>query len=95
MRRECLKTTFRRAVLIVTGLMLMCTPLAAQQKVYKWVDKDGVLHLSDEPPPASVKAETQVIQSAPTPPGGPRLRPRRHRPRPPRRPCLRLQKLRS
>ena len=60
------------------GLMLVGIPLLlgsmgalAQQKVYKWVDEDGVVHFGDAPPDESVNAETITTAPAPTNPPAP------------------------
>ncbi len=37
-------------------LVLLACP-AAHAQVYRWVDSEGVVHLSSEKPPAGVKAE--------------------------------------
>jgi hypothetical protein len=42
---------------IVTALLALIATPAAQAQVYRWVDEDGVTHLSSEKPPAGVKAE--------------------------------------
>jgi hypothetical protein len=48
-----------RIFLILAGLML---PLvAAPQEIYRWVDKDGIVHYSDQPGSADAKLVT-VIQ---------------------------------
>ena len=49
-------------------LMIVCGSVYAQQKVYKWVDEDGVVHYSQEPPSESpdVKVETLTTDPAPT-----------------------------
>ena len=36
-----------RSLLIAAGLLLL--PAAQAQEIYKWVDKDGVVHYSDQP----------------------------------------------
>ena len=38
-------------VIILTLLVMS----VAQAKTYKWVDTDGKIHYSDQPPPASIK----------------------------------------
>lgn len=50
-------------------LMIVGANVDAQQTVYKWVDKDGVVHFSDEPPVESdaVLAEELTIAESPTP----------------------------
>ena len=40
-----------------TTLLLALTAPAAHAQVYRWVDADGVIHLSSAKPPAGVKAE--------------------------------------
>ena len=58
------------AWILALGIILMVVGanVEAQQTVYKWVDKDGVVHFSDEPPvePEAVKIET--ITTAKPPP---------------------------
>jgi hypothetical protein len=44
------------------GFALASLPLAGTAQVYRWVDDDGVTHLSTEKPPAGVKAERIEIQ---------------------------------
>ena len=39
----------------------------AQQKVYKWVDEDGVVHFGDEPPAESGEAEVEIFTTDPPP----------------------------
>lgn len=51
-----------------TALLLATVGAQAQQKVYKWVDEDGVVHFGDAPPDDSVTTETIVTAPAPTPP---------------------------
>jgi len=42
-------------------LMIVGTCAHAQQTVYKWVDKEGVVHFSDEPPDASAETDVEKI----------------------------------
>jgi hypothetical protein len=42
-----------------------------QQTVYRWVDKEGVVHLSDEPPDGSQATEIEKIETEPPPRVGP------------------------
>jgi len=49
-------------------LMVVCASVYAQQKVYKWVDEDGVVHFSEEPPGESSKAEVETFTTDPAPP---------------------------
>ena len=61
----------RTAAAIATAIFLWSLLLStawAQQTVYKWVDKDGVIHLSDERPPDSEAVDIEVITTAPPPP---------------------------
>lgn len=46
---------------VVACAMLACVALAAHAgKVYRWVDKNGVVHYGDSPPPDAAKAGAQV-----------------------------------
>jgi len=49
-------------------LTVACASVNAQQTVYKWVDEDGVVHFSEEPPVESPKAEVEVFATDPAPP---------------------------
>jgi len=49
-------------------LMVACGSVYAQQTVYKWVDKDGVVHFSEEPPDESANDEVEVFTTDPAPP---------------------------
>jgi hypothetical protein len=40
-------------------LLLLCSALASAQ-VYKWVDKDGKVQYSDQPPPNAAKGEKAI-----------------------------------
>ena len=45
-------------------LTFIATSASAQQKVYRWVDKDGVVHFGDAPPPDDVEGvETRTLTS--------------------------------
>jgi hypothetical protein len=44
-------------VILVISCALLLVPVAGTAQVYRWVDADGVIHLSSEKPPAGVKAE--------------------------------------
>lgn len=51
-----------RILLILAGLML---PLAAApQEIYRWVDKDGIVHYSDQPGSPDAKLVTVVAPNA-------------------------------
>jgi hypothetical protein len=45
-------------------LLLLGTATPATAQVYRWVDEDGVTHLSSEKPPAGVKAERIDIKTS-------------------------------
>ena len=49
-------------------LTVACASVYAQQTVYKWVDEDGVVHFSEEPPDESPKDEVEVFTTDPAPP---------------------------
>ena len=45
---------------IITVIMLFslfAAPLLGAQKLYTWTDENGVLHITEQPPPKSVKVE--------------------------------------
>ena len=56
--------------LIAVGfaLSVACGDTWAQQTVYKWVDEDGVVHFSEEPPNASPDIDVEVVTTDPSPP---------------------------
>jgi hypothetical protein len=62
------------AVALGIILTVLCADVYAQQKVYKWVDEDGVVHFSEELPsvPPDVKVEVITTDPAPPPPPVPR-----------------------
>ncbi|RPI15146.1 MAG: DUF4124 domain-containing protein [Lysobacterales bacterium] len=66
-RRDGLNGRCRRALLIGTAFLLatFVTP-AIHAQVYRWVDENGVIHLSSEKPPAGVKAERLDIKTSST-----------------------------
>jgi hypothetical protein len=49
-------------------LTVVWANVSAQQKVYKWVDEEGVVHYSEEPPGESPKAEVETFTTDPAPP---------------------------
>jgi uncharacterized protein DUF4124 len=55
------------AILII-GILASSASVSAQQKVYKWVDEEGVVHYSEEPPGESPKAEVETFTTDPAPP---------------------------
>lgn len=49
-------------------VFLLIAPMSiAQETVYKWVDHDGVVHFSDEPPDASEALSVEMITTAAAP----------------------------
>lgn len=53
----------KRKYFAIAVTMLMCAaPLAAEELIYQWVDADGVIHYSDQPPPEHI---TPLILPAP------------------------------
>ena len=60
-----IRTLFRQ---ITLGLMLIALPAVVTAEIYRWVDADGNVHFSDQPPPDNgKKAETVDVQDAPVP----------------------------
>jgi hypothetical protein len=53
----------------VLGIILtvVCASVYAQQKVYKWVDEEGVVHFSEEPPGESPEGEVETFTTDPAP----------------------------
>jgi hypothetical protein len=66
MNSVCCRETLT-AILII-GLLASTANGYAQQKVYKWVDEEGVVHFSDEPPGESQKGEVDTFTTDPAPP---------------------------
>lgn len=46
-------------------LLLLLTSTAASAALNKWVDSEGKVHYSDQPPPPNVKSETLRVGPAP------------------------------
>jgi hypothetical protein len=61
--------TKNSGTLLALGIILViaCGSVYAQQKVYKWVDEDGVVHYGEEPPGESPEVEVKVFTTDPTP----------------------------
>lgn len=55
------------AAILAIGLLVPAAGVSAQEKVYKWVDEDGVVHFSEQPPEESVDAEVEVVETDPAP----------------------------
>jgi hypothetical protein len=53
--------------ILAIALTAFCSGANAEKTVYKWVDKDGVVHFSDAPPAESnaVETETLIIPKSP------------------------------
>lgn len=62
--------TWKSSQILALGIVMILAgaTAAAQQTVYKWVDNDGVIHFSDEPPADSdaVNVEIKTTDRAPT-----------------------------
>lgn len=51
-----------RAWIVLVGLVLSAIALAAEPVVYRWVDKNGVVHYSDQPHPGAVEVDLGAPQ---------------------------------
>jgi hypothetical protein len=49
----------RTGVALVLAACAVAATASAQSSVYKWVDKDGKVHYSSEPPPSDAANVTQ------------------------------------
>jgi len=56
------------AAILSIGLLVSSASVCAQQQVYKWVDEDGVVHFSQEPPGESTEVEVEAFKTDPAPP---------------------------
>ena len=57
-------------VLTATAVLLFCiftASLLGAQKLYTWTDENGVLHITEQPPPNSAKVEDVVTYREKTP----------------------------
>jgi hypothetical protein len=61
--------TASRIIAVILIFLLSTVGVLGQHAVYKWVDKDGVVHYSDEPPDESeaVLVEQMTIAETPAP----------------------------
>ncbi len=57
-----------RIVAVVAIILWYSLAALAQHTVYKWVDKEGVVHFSDEPPAPSQALSVEEIRLAESPP---------------------------
>jgi type IV secretory pathway VirB10-like protein len=64
----------RAAFVLGIALTVLCASVYAQQKVYKWVDEDGVVHFSEELPAVPPDVKVEVITTDPAPPPVPRAK---------------------
>lgn len=55
------------AAMLVVGLLGPAAGTCAQEKVYKWVDEDGVVHFSEQPPDESLDVDVETIKTDPAP----------------------------
>ena len=60
----------RTMALVATLGLALCAvaPAAAQSKVYKWTDENGVVHFSKTPPPKGDSEQIRLRSDIPTPP---------------------------
>jgi len=64
MRVSVKKRYMFRLAGLITGFWVLSLPAA--ESIYKWVDEDGSIHYSDQPPPQVYKTEKVRIDSAPS-----------------------------
>lgn len=57
-----------RIILLGIILTFACASVYAQEKVFKWVDEDGVVHFSDAPPDESEAVESETLTTEKAPP---------------------------
>jgi hypothetical protein len=56
---------------LLVGLALALLPVAGSaQQLYRWVDKDGTVRYSDQPPPAGVSSRTLNVPGSAAPAAG-------------------------
>jgi hypothetical protein len=65
MCRAYLKTALR--AFLVLGLLGSAAGVSAQQEIYKWVDEEGIVHFSEQPPRESPDGEVETIKTDPAP----------------------------
>lgn len=57
---------------IVSLILFLAIPLIAHGQLYKWVDQDGKVQYSDQPPPANARQQKKInVQTAPPAPATP------------------------
>jgi len=57
----------KTALPLVACLLLAAAAGASAQTIYKWKDANGLMHISDTPPPSDVPAKNVVSRPAPSP----------------------------
>jgi len=55
------------ATVIMLLFSLLAAPLLGAQKLYTWTDENGVLHITEQPPPKSAKVEDIMTYKERTP----------------------------
>ena len=50
---------------LLLACLLLALPVSARPALHKWVDKDGVLHVADDPPPPASRGHSAPRQAAP------------------------------
>jgi soluble lytic murein transglycosylase-like protein len=53
------------------AVALLALPAIARSSLHTWTDKDGVLHVSDQPPPSQSRVRSSPRRVAPPVPGAP------------------------
>jgi hypothetical protein len=49
------------ATILAFGLLASTAELGAQETVYKWVDEEGVIHFSEQPPDESLGFKVEIV----------------------------------
>jgi len=53
-------------LIVALALALVCLSAGAAGNIYKWTDKDGVVHYGSEPPAEQVNSERIKVSAAPS-----------------------------
>ena len=64
---DMLLKIYSRLLTLGITLILVAATVQAQETVYKWVDKDGVVHFSETPPAESESVEVETLTTAKPP----------------------------
>lgn len=51
--------------LLLIAVLLSTATFAAEKKLYKWTDAQGVVHYTDQPPPEGAEAEARPLTTEP------------------------------